>query len=215
MTMQVGMVGTDGILIASDKIWTLPGARVTQTVTKLKYSGERGIGVGCAEAEMSVNIANRIIECLPDGNHEAPSYLLEQYAKEIMSGFDTPMYRRWGGPLQSQCLVALNRPFGLYSLKVGPEGVKCERIEDKTRVGDTDNSAIFFLESFYSLRRVEQLKLLAAHIVLEAARRNPVGVGGLEMLIVDGEGAKMVPQDELSKLTERSNALHDTIRNAL
>ena len=215
MTMQVGMVGIDGIVLASDKVWILARTRVTQTVTKLKYDSERGIGVRCAEADLSLNIASRIVECLPDGNHESPCLLLEQYAKEIMSGFDTPTFRRFGRPLQSQCLVALNKPLGLFSLKAGLEGVKCQKIDDKTRVGDMENSALFFLESYYSSRPVKQLAFLAAHIVLEAARRNPAGVGGLEVLICEDGGVRMLDAERIAEIKQRSDALHAKVEQKL
>jgi hypothetical protein len=216
MTMQVGMVGTDGILIASDKVWTLSGIRGSHTATKFRYSVERGVGVACSESDISLNVAAKIVAELDAGHFEHPCREVERMAGDVMCGFDRSHLKIRGIlPPQSQCLIAIAKPFGLFSLKVGPEGQKCQYIEDKTRVGDTQNSAVFFMEEYYALRPIKHLRLLAAHIVFEASRRNPTGIGGLEILECDSSGLRMLPPDEINRLKKRSDALHGKVETAL
>jgi len=71
MTMQVGMVGTDGVLIASDTRWMntprlrnnqfWAGGRYTFNSPKIRISHERGIAISCAkDMETARHVANEI-----------------------------------------------------------------------------------------------------------------------------------------------------------
>ncbi|MFZ0802250.1 MAG: hypothetical protein WAN70_08790 [Terriglobales bacterium] len=66
MTMQVAMVGTDGILIASDTQWTdnKTDIRTSFNATKFIINHQCGVAVCCARALRTARyLADEIITC--------------------------------------------------------------------------------------------------------------------------------------------------------
>jgi len=182
MTMQIAMVGTDRIILASDLKWggEAGGSRETHLAPKIKFNDAIGIGVACSEAEVSLNIATNILNQFKESDHESPCLSLELIARRSMERFDRAKVAR----PQSHCPIVLRgKPFRLYSLRVGLEGQNCTEVFNKRRAGDPGNPAMFFTEAYYSRRPISELTFLAAHIVLTAARFNPEGIGGLEILL--------------------------------
>jgi hypothetical protein len=215
MTMQIAMIGTDGIVLASDRKWggDTGGSRETHHAPKIKFSEQRGIAVMCSESEISLNIATNILNEFKESDHELPCLALERIALSAMQGFNTA--RIFPQP-QSHCLIALKgKSFRLYSLKVGPEGQNCTEIFDKRRAGDPGNPAMFFAQAYYAPRQIKKLAFLGAHIVLTAAQFNSDGIGGLEILLCDKRGFRMLSSDEIKELKKRSSTLHKTISRAL
>jgi len=215
MTMQIAMIGTDGIVVASDRKWggDTGGSRETHLASKIKMDTQRGIAVACAESEVSLNIANAILEKLTEEMRSAlPEPAIERIAKEVMHGFDHDRILR----PQSHCLIVLNKPSRrIFSLKVGPDGETCTEFFDKRRAGDPGNPAMFFAQAYYAPRPIKKLAFLGAHIVLTAAQFNNDGIGGLEILLCDKRGFRMLSSDEIKELKKRSSTLHKTISRAL
>jgi hypothetical protein len=79
MTIQVGMVGTDGVLIASDRLWMntentqWASARHTSSSTKIVIDYQKGVAIACA----------RSME------------LADQIARDLLSELDA---EEWAGP---------------------------------------------------------------------------------------------------------------------
>src|SRR6266700_1802091 len=82
MTMQVGMVGTDGIVIAGDTKWSnepmlvnrnWAGGRYGFNSTKMKFSTEHGIAIACAR-DMTVScwMAHQILTILKPEEYADP-----------------------------------------------------------------------------------------------------------------------------------------------
>ena len=219
MTMQVGMVGKNGIVLASDLKWNgdAGGQRESHYASKIKLCEERGIAVACSESEVSLNIASAIIDGFKQDDHLSPIPAIERIAKDAMRRFDEPVFIRSGNIRpQSHCLVVLKgKPGKLFSLKVGPEGQNCSEELQKRRAGDPGNPAMFFVESYYTSRPVEQLVFLAAHVVLMAAHFNSGGIGSIKILVCDKSGFRMLPPDEIERLKSNSNALDGMLRASL
>jgi hypothetical protein len=93
MTMQVGMVGTDGVLIASDTRWmntprwsnTLEGCRHTFNSSKIRINHERGIAIGFARnMETARQVADDIISSLKDEEWEYPILPIEAIGAKVL-----------------------------------------------------------------------------------------------------------------------------------
>src|SRR5262249_5822525 len=88
MTMQVGMVGTDGIVLASDTKWvehTLGAARNIYDKTKIKISDERGIAISYARnMETAGPVADSIIAELTDSEMLTPIFPTQNLAQQIL-----------------------------------------------------------------------------------------------------------------------------------
>jgi len=133
MTMQVGMVGTDGILVASDtKIMSFAqGIRQTNSGSKIRVDHEKGIVIGSAlNLENTDRIARDIIRLLRPEDFEDPIERIEEIAQNVL--------KQPGGPDRdnAQCLIVLTKPERrLFDLQVGTmprqNGPVCSRRENK------------------------------------------------------------------------------------
>jgi hypothetical protein len=206
------MVGTDGIVIASDLKWysETEGMRETHLASKIKIRDDGRIAIACAESEYSLNLSTLIFRGFQGTSSASRCAVLERIGEEAMGWCDkVPQPRP-----QCHCLIAMREPFGLYSLRVGPEGQNCTKITDKRRAGDAGNPAMYFAR-FYEKKPASDLVFLASHIVLRAAQFNSDGVEGLEVLLCEEQGMRMLSDAEISAIKQRSEALQETLTAAL
>jgi 20S proteasome alpha/beta subunit len=212
MTMQIGIVGSDGVILASDMQWfDETGTRVTYDSSKIVFDSTKGIAVGCSGSSISRIVQNRIVEDLAPNDFEYPYQPVKRIVQSVLTNVS---YR------DTQWLIVLDtKPrVRLFSLQIQgsrPDLFDFIEVPNKMYAGDAKNSAVFFSETYYDRRPVEQLEMLAAHVILTAPRLNNAGIGGLEILVCDKSGFRMLLPDEIQELEKRSNALHETIRNGL
>jgi 20S proteasome alpha/beta subunit len=213
MTMQIGMIASDGVIIASDRRWVdQTGVRHTFAASKVVLDSARGIAVGRSGSYLvSLAVADRIIAELVQSDSDIPRISIQNIANQVWN-------KTSRHPSESiHCLVALNAKdsHSLFSLQPGPDGLVCENVFDKMCTGDLGNAALFFHEGYYTQRPISELKFLAAHIVLSAARLNPIGVDGLEMVLCDANGIHSVSPGEIQEMKSRSTTLDAHIRASL
>jgi hypothetical protein len=112
VTMQVGMVGTDGVLVASDTRWmnspqlvnAVVGARHTFSSSKIMVNHERGIAISCARnMETAQHVANGIISGSNDGTDwQYPIPPIEAIGRKVLLSA--------GERRDAQCLIVLMSP---------------------------------------------------------------------------------------------------------
>src|SRR5271165_4378681 len=96
MTMQVGMIGTDGVLIASDTKWShsplLHGGRnwaagrYSYNSPKIKINHERGMAISCArDMEFACPVADAIIAELDEQHFVEPIQHIENIGKRMLA----------------------------------------------------------------------------------------------------------------------------------
>jgi hypothetical protein len=66
--------------------------------------------------------------------------------------------------------------------------------------GDQANAAKFWLRYYDASLSVQELKRLAAHLVVEAANFNNAMIGGLEVVVSDNSGFTLLSEDECQDL---------------
>jgi len=147
MTMQVGMVGTDGVLIASDTKWTNTPSTIrgeyrhTFNSSKIITDDSRGIAVSYARnMETARHIASSIISELSDDEIKDPIQPIEVIGKRVLSTA--------GERIDAQCLIAFTRPVPRlflfqFARVVGQWGPLCQEMDAKALAGDCFNAAIF------------------------------------------------------------------------
>ena len=226
MTFQVGLIGTDGMILASDKRIT----RVDATGADATSRG-RTLHHGGTSAKITCNEQGSIIYCAAGG------HLGEAIAREYMKA---PVEGDIGKELlaarervesnnpafsEGELLLAqiVDGRAGLWHMDVRP-GVWSapHRVEDKVQIGDAGNLAAFFVEMYAptplrGLRTVVELKFLAAHSIRVAGLLNPAFVGDLEMWIhrTGQECFIQVEDDEIRTLISRSDALTEELSSKL
>ncbi len=219
MTFQIGLIGTDGTILASDK-------RITQTAAT---SSGQTLHCGGTGAKIAHNEECSIVYCAA-GGHLAEA-IAREYVKEPVAGdigaelmrikerIDHP------GSSASDLLLAqiVEGKAALWqmNLRNGTPSAP-HRVEDKVQIGDSGNLAAFFIEMYAptpleGLRSVAELKFLAAHSIRMAGRLNPAFVDGLEMWThrTGQERFVQVENDEIGTLIARSDELTEELSSKL
>ncbi len=205
MTMQVAMVGTDGIVLASDTCWAntlramTSNSRDTSSSSKIIDNGV--VAIACARnMETSLVIARVILAEMDDDKWENNTCgHIELMAGRIMVTA--------GDRADIQCLIITTQPtLQLLHLASGvtlngvPASVYCRRISDKAVAGDTANSAVYWSERYYRRTSVASLIPLAAQVIIEAGNLHHGYISGLEIALCDGSGIRRVPNDSIAAL---------------
>ncbi len=216
MTMQIGMVGSDGILIASDTRWTaIPnlrlnerwvGGRYGHNATKIRVNRRKGIAIGCARNMETANqVATAIFERLGDADLNNPAYAIQEIGERIRRSLTTDRD-------DAQCIIALIHPspqllLFQYGTVDGYWHSICEEMERFAVAGDTVNAAIFWAERFYEKRPIRELAPLAAHLVKNAAHLNSAMISGLEVILCDHSGLQRLSKESIQALEVQSAAV--------
>jgi len=222
MTMQVAMVGSNGVVIAGDTRWThFPALRPNQlwatgtygtNSPKITIDYERGIAVSAArEMETAMRLAQEIAAHLPVGQFENPVSWVEdagsRVLNEVRSERNTPDEH-----IEAHCLIVVRRPVHRlfrfqFALVDGQWGSFCQEMTRLAIAGDNVNGAIFWPEAYYNsypyaTRRipVKNLIPLAAHTVVLAHRLNPVTISGLEVVFCDETGFHRLSKESKESL---------------
>jgi len=215
--MQIGILASDGIILASDTLANrspLPNINVrlirqTFGISKIRISANKKIAVTCARDLIEAyNLADAIIAGLPQELWATP----DQRMLEIVWS-ELNHHQRWHG---IECLVAFVEPHpALYLLQCvkteqGEQDSVCHRITTYAFAGDASNQSTYwamrYLDSLSpEQNRVDTLVPLAAQIVVEAKNFNNAIVSGLEIVICDIAGFRRF--SEVENLQQHENAV--------
>jgi hypothetical protein len=238
MTFQVGIVGIDGVLLASDRKYsdlmgqTWEASKMGKSHAGIAYCSS---GDSCAarvareyaesfSAGESPALDGEHLDLEPDGLSEARNIIesklgevrkkkMDEWAEEI------PNFYCKGDLLIAQ---KNNGKVQLWHADVITPLCRCDYpqlIDDKRWIGDKWNTAAFVLERYLpmgKLRPIQELKLIAAHAVLMAGKLNPSGVYGLEMMLCPDSGDfEVVNAAEIRELNRKSELLDRDIGKRL
>jgi 20S proteasome alpha/beta subunit len=232
VTFQIGIVASDGVILASDKCGSYtvrkdPGTRGDSITRKIEISPDVPYVAHCSagQTEITDAIMRGFIElhqqsavrpCPPD----MVESLLSKSACAVwekmygsMAQNNPPVTHQRSGILLAYRGNLFHMSFDLFP-SVKP-------IENKKAEGDAVNAALFFLERYWKIverqdcneRTVKRLLPLAAHCILMAHVLNPDGVKGLEIAVCTREQCKRI--DDLRELEEFSSQLDSEIAKRL
>jgi hypothetical protein len=215
MTMHVGIVGSDGVVLAgdtlavgyqnADSIASRQGlsTRMSQTVSKIKVSDDRKIAVSCAGyLHDAYPLADGIIADLSPEFWQYPERRVYEIARSYAAS-----HPRWR---DTQSFILLSEPTpALYLLEcLADERTNellsplCRRVPLYAFAGDVLNGAIYWAMRYCrtlspEMRTLHRLTRLAAQIIADAGALNTGNVGGLEVVRCDSAG--------IDQLTDRGN----------
>lgn len=219
MTFQIGVVASDGVLIAGDqRTGRWEKFATTSHVPKI-YCDETLGAIYCGSgSETAIRVGRKMIE-ISSGELGQPMWkCAEKAAMEVWNRENrSPQCQSRRFAETVLVAQATDSGFGLWRVEVS-ESPLCQPILDRNKSGDESNAAIFFSERYFPSMSEERppiahLLPLAAHIVLMAGRLNPTGVDGLEIAICRAGECRMLQEHELAPLRDFSNRLDDLVRS--
>jgi hypothetical protein len=212
MTMQIGMVGKNCVVLASDTRWTREPRKLTSKQVgravrygtngiKIKVSESREIAVSFAADKPSAeSIADRLIARLTV--NDSPD--AQTAVQEI---FDSTPVR---GLHHIQGFIVLTRPaLQLFRFEIARTHRKwipsCEIVLGYDVTGDITNAALFWTERYhYESLPIEHLVSLAAHLVISSHYLNTAGIGGLELIECDAAGVRLLHPERIAELQDKA-----------
>jgi hypothetical protein len=222
VTLIVGMIGKDGWVLASDRIRIDSEAiRVRSHIEKITTDESLGLsyafyGDDCAiltgdqlikNGGMLRDLANetRFRQWLWELGNNSWQWVVDSTPNEHKAKFP-PNY------LYRGLLICLrSSPNRFWWMQIGQQSL-VTTVTNKVVVGDGTNSARFFIDHCYSPEMsVAQLSMLAAHTIAVGGMLNPAGVGGLDIVTCQNGTMRLLPEDELQDLVQRSHKLNAKI----
>jgi hypothetical protein len=230
MTLQVGLAGIDGLVIASDRLtsgWEGVADRNISTISKFRlgngficcWSGDDVAQLSAANI-CKLNVKNKL--------RGASQYDATQI---IRKGLESAGGKAWtqkygrerkatNGTVRK--VIAACPDGHLWLLEFINRTPTANQKLDKVVAGDIKNSAGLFIKNYLPAGYapiqlpVKQLIFAAAHAVLVGAIENPSGVGGLEVAVIrkDSPPIFLSTQQE-EQLKELSKQLNTMIENRL
>ena len=222
VTLQVAMVGTDGIVLASDKKTVRSGNDVVREsfrTTKILVDSAQGIAIAHSGNEFSEAVAKQILYDSSPVNEKLFAAKLQSFASEVWKQDPWQSVDRHGELI----IVSKDHLRRILHVSLGPLVIgdrilgaeaRPTWIEDKVRAGDRSNPAIFFSECYYDKKPIADLVFLAAHAVLSGRRFNPL-IDGLEVVKCTSEGFEQLSEASVSELKRRSDELDARIRSEI
>lgn len=217
MTLQIGLVGSDGIVLASDTCMTRfnQNARESSDATKiLRYEHD---AIAFAGDDCSYFVARDIRDLLRRGtfNFLEAEQELVKVTEERWKTESARLGDRWI-PGLDRCVLAILSGV-LWRVDIAcASAVHC--IRSRSIAGDSSNTARFFSELYSDVHKgFAELVFLAAHVVIMANRLNPMAVQGLEIVTYSSDTKKLsvLQAPEIEDLVSRSHELEKVMRAAL
>jgi hypothetical protein len=225
MTMQVGMVGTDGIVLAGDTRRTKSpvvkfgqerfSGRYGENGTKIKIRDDRKIAVSSALClDTAERIAGAIIARQDISNAGLVESGIETIAKEVFGANKKKGFH---------CIVVVSvdpkpRLYLVTDVKVGRSWTAiCLEKKRLAVAGDTVNAAVFWAERYYNQylhiekKPVTELIPLAAHLIVCAHSLNTATVSGLEIVVCKSSGVELQSEDFIDQLENRAAKREEAI----
>jgi hypothetical protein len=212
MTMQVVMLGTDGIVLGSDLKWVYSSdpVRTSHLGPKIKLNPSLDVAVSCARSlEVSRPIADAVLS-LDDAAWTTPIVSIQTAAKDAVGQFGA-------GRPDAQCLIVAAKPsLRAYRLEIAnyPNGTSmpvCEEVTGYALAGDKSNSAVFWVERYYKKQPISNLLRLASQLIVSASKLNSGAIAGLELVTCSPKGFNRLPGESVDELERNALCLDQSL----
>jgi hypothetical protein len=224
MTLLVGMVASDGIVLAADQRMVQPATQEGELddcegICKIVTWQNHKIAYARVGDRISKMVGTRLSEHLEAGkfnfNNIGPS--LETLAIEVRDEEQRLSPRKpFDGQERSLLVVFYGTPERqLWRLRITPPDIAAERIPTISIQGALGNTARFFCSYYRPNLPISKLLPLASHIVLMGHRIDSLMVEGLDIATFDSDGFHFLSEDQKAPLRERSTRLDVLSRKRL
>lgn len=233
MTMLVGLVGKDGWVIGADRRQRDASAGITPVIAtssatdKIALDPNSGMVYASAGDNLARMTGDEIVQLFSQGElpmDDRRGEALRLYLKEVgdrmweQQSSDSPGSYSADNFSRGLLLGFQAFPKGMLCLSIGRHSdAEWMRFGART-FGDTGNGAKYFLCRYFESFCSEQDKLivLTAHVIAQASKLNPIGVGdGLDIVVChsrnDGWEIEPISEVEITDALARSRILDELI----
>jgi hypothetical protein len=189
MTLQVGLVGNDGIVLASDRLFQSYEYQARSVSRGSKFLSGAGVICCCSGDSLAEQSAYGVRDydwtAVVSSDVEANQSALRQIGNTAFRNMQTQF-----GTVRnvvSKVLVVLHEDQLWLLDATVHNGCTARLVPDRQVTGDIGNTCRYFMNkyaNFSNLRPVSELISLAAYTILAAGEENPYGVGGLEIYVI-------------------------------
>ena len=218
MTFQIGLIGTNGILLASDRrqIYSISSTEQNPyapnqpgEVSKFLWSANCDLICGFAGSPTSRDVARGLAESTSLGS--LPNLPLESEVERISNERSQPM-----GPRDEIMIVRRSDISRIKLLSRWPHVTRLTDITEWITTGDNSGPARFFLHHFYEKRSIAELKRIALLTLTYASLENPSGIGGYEMWAVTSDGIELCPFEQfLAQADKARGEIESVVRKVI
>ena len=228
MTILVGIIGSDGMILAADQCMVTQAQKETDfddragirkivnlENCKIAYAGVGDGATAAVGKKLSAMVAAEKFA------FDSIAMSLEEVARvaitEEIEKLPSPYSFDYGLP-RSLLIVFYGPQVSepqMWFLRIEHGHYHATPIGGITINGAIGNAARFFGRYFHAFRPVATLKLLAAHIVLTAHYFDSLMIDGLDVAVFDSQGFCLVSEEEKQALRTKSGELDLRIRNCL
>jgi hypothetical protein len=215
VTLQVALIGTDGIVLASDRraVDSFHQIQTTSLTTKTIIRPDYKMAVAFSgNLKLSGAVAGKVIDSEFIIDPEKQRREIEDLAREVCERDEDYRDSSQDGEV---LIVSVYGSRALHTLQLNPKYPKLSQIFDKTVAGLMANTACFFAERYYRNSLVDDLVFLAAHTILQASKLDEKRIKGLEIITCTDNRIRRLPEDRIANLTARSEALDAKIQAGL
>lgn len=215
VTLQVVLRGSDGVVIASDRLVSSQPELIGFTDLSSKMVVKSRFVCTFAGDDCAKYISTRLVEKVGDSAFENSG----QFIEAVNSALDEYKGGRWSFPETGyRKILWVQSEHAAFTIWVATYWACTQNFElsdnpDSVVAGHDANPARYFVEHYFKknppLKTVSGLKKMAAHVILTGHIFNPAGVDGLEMVFGDRNGFSRVRSEEIQELEKSSHEVHE------
>jgi hypothetical protein len=236
MTILVGMVGSDGMILAADQARVRPASDMNQfddkaLIRKIEHLPKHGVAYAGVGDIFTWRVGRVLEAALDDGKVEFEKLgrSLEALAFESINVDRATVHETYASDDERRIQFEEHLPRGLlmmfygsqtpqpqlWTLSIDRAFCHAQQVGPFIMCGASANVARFFGTYFREGVPIKSLQLLAAHIVLAAHRFDSLMIDGLNVAVFDSQGFRLLNGDENADLRGKSDALDAFIQAEL
>jgi len=209
VTLQVALIASDGWVLASDTLETFDAGTIelASSVEKLHLDADIGVACSVSGDKWAFVARDRFLTKVASVRGNLRIGVLNEIATEIWQEIPVAERNRTERKL---IVIFRDDPKHLYVLPI-LDGVCAIQKRDFATAGHDRNPAHFFIQRYYirgatTRNTVDQLKLLAAHTILAAAKHH-TSIQGLSMIVCRDGCCEPLSDDQIEELRLQSEAV--------
>lgn len=217
MTLQVGIIGSDGTVIASDRLVTSFEGGSFSLGHSSKFESSKSVVCCWSGDQPAIYAANYIRDIEWETIHDRETKLKECGNRAWQTVFGSSALPTIQRGTARKVLVSFAADCSLWELEVSGYSL-LQPVQNVAVVGDIRTTAKHFTNNYVpkSPATITELIPLAAHTILAAGRENNIGVGGIEVAILArGKTPYFLTREQELQLEALSNSIHASLGKQL